>query len=100
MHGYPSQWERGTIYAGGTRIATHCWTATSALARRTVSSLLLIGCATTANGNPGRPDTWAITWAVCTKRSVMIAVAVIPAFSADTASCRLHDEQLPQSPTA
>src|SRR5688572_15515688 len=30
----------------------------------------------------------------------MMAVAVIPAFSADTASCKLHDEQLPQSPTA
>src|SRR5215831_8451865 len=82
------------------RIATHCRTASAALVRSIASSLLLIGCAMTANGNPGRPDTWAMTWAVCTKRSVMIAVAVIPACSADTASCRLHDEQLPQSPTA
>jgi hypothetical protein len=74
--------------------------AASALVRNTVSSLLAIGCAITANGNPGRPDTSAMVWAVCSKRSVMIAVAVMPAFSAVTASCRLHDEQLPQSPTA
>src|SRR5262245_3950123 len=30
----------------------------------------------------------------------MIAVAVTPTFSAESASCKLHDEQLPQSPTA
>src|SRR6266704_4607494 len=41
-----------------------------------------------------------MTRAVCVNRSVMIAVAVIPAFSAEIASCTLHDEQLPQSPTA
>jgi hypothetical protein len=85
---------------GRNRIAAHCRTASAALARRIASSLLLIGCGITANGNPGMPDTWAMAWAVCTKRSVMIAVAVIPAFSAAMASCTLHDEQLPQSPTA
>jgi len=30
---------------------------------------------------------------------MMIAVAGMPAFSADSASCTLHEEQLPQSPT-
>src|SRR5499433_2669455 len=54
----------------------------------------------TANGCPGMPDTWAITCAVVTKRSVMMAVAMMPACSARIASCILHDEQLPQSPTA
>ena len=54
----------------------------------------------TAKGNAGMPDTWAITWAVWAKRSVIIAVAGTPTFSAEMASCRLHDEQLPQSPTA
>ena len=46
------------------------------------------------------PDTWATACAVGTNRSVMIAVAAIPVFSTTMASCILHDEQLPQSPTA
>lgn len=75
-------------------------TAALAFSRKTPSLLLLIGCGMTAKGKPGMPDTCAIAWAVCTNRSVMIAVAVIPAFSAVMASCKLHDEQLPQSPTA
>jgi len=54
----------------------------------------------TANGYSGIPETWAITRAVCTNRSVIIAVARTPVFSAEMASCKLHDEQLPQSPTA
>ena len=46
------------------------------------------------------PAACAIAWAVGTNRSVMMAVDAIPVFSAEMASCRLHDEQLPQSPTA
>ena len=38
--------------------------------------------------------------AVVTKRSVMTAAAGMPRRSAARASCILHDEQLPQSPTA
>jgi len=53
----------------------------------------------TANGNSGVPETLEMASAVWTKPSVMIAVAAIPAFSTVTASCKLHDEQLPQSPT-
>jgi hypothetical protein len=34
-----------------------------------------------------------------TNASVMTATEGVPACSAATASCRLHDEQLPQSPT-
>jgi hypothetical protein len=68
--------------------------------RSIASSLLLIGCGITANGNPAMPETCAMTCAVCTNRSVTIAVAAIPACSAEMASCKLHDEQLPQSPTA
>ncbi len=95
-----------TMSVGGTiphrlnRIATHCCTAVSAFSRSTVSLLLLIGWVITAKGYSGIPDTWAMTRAVCTNRSVIIAVAGTPAFSAEMASCKLHDEQLPQSPTA
>jgi hypothetical protein len=45
------------------------------------------------------PGTWAITCAVATKRSVMMAVALVPTCSASITSCILHDEQLPQSLT-
>ena len=62
-------------------------------------SLFAIGCAITAKGNSGIPDTLEMARAVWTNPSVMIAVAAIPAFSTLTASCKLHDEQLPQSPT-
>ncbi len=53
-----------------------------------------------AKGNSGMPHTLAIARAVGAKRSVMIAVAATPAFSTVIASCKLHEEQLPQSPTA
>ena len=36
--------------------------------------------------------------AALTKRSVITLNAGTPSFSASTASCKLHDEQLPQSP--
>ena len=58
-----------------------------------------MGWAITANANSGIPETLEIAWAVWTNPSVMIPVAGIPAFSMVTASCKLHDEQLPQSPT-
>jgi len=58
-----------------------------------------MGCATTAKGKSGIPETLEIARAVWTKPSVMMAVAAMPAFSTVTASCKLHDEQLPQSPT-
>ena len=44
------------------------------------------------------PSTRPIVSAALTKRSVMTPKAGTPSFSAVTASCRLHDEQLPQSP--
>ena len=62
-------------------------------------SLFAMGCAITANANSGIPETLEIARAVWTNPSVMIPVAGIPAFSMVTASCKLHDEQLPQSPT-
>ena len=58
-----------------------------------------MGCAITAKGNSGIPETLEMARAVWTNPSVMIAVAAMPAFSTVTASCKLHDEQLPQSPT-
>jgi len=81
------------------RIATHRWTAASALARA------LYHRVTDRVWNDSKREAWpapkpghhlgCLPKAVCND-----AVAVMPAFSADTASCRLHDEQLPQSPTA
>ena len=41
----------------------------------------------------------AISSAALTKRVVITPMAGTPCRSAATASCRLHDEQLPQSPT-
>src|SRR5437773_652728 len=58
-----------------------------------------MGCAITAKGNFGIPATLDIARAVWTNPSVIIDVAAVPAFSTVTASCKLHDEQLPQSPT-
>ena len=44
------------------------------------------------------PFTWATTRTLRSKRSVMTATAGMPLRSASMASCKLHDEQLPQSP--
>ena len=44
------------------------------------------------------PSTLVINSAAETNRVVIIANAGVAANSALTASCRLHDEQLPQSP--
>ena len=48
--------------------------------------------------SPGNPSTRAISSAALTKRVVITAIAGTPSFSAVMESCRLHDEQLPQSP--
>ena len=45
------------------------------------------------------PSTRRISSAAVTNRSVMIPSAGVPWRSTRMASCRLHDEQLPQSPT-
>ena len=45
------------------------------------------------------PSTRRISSAALTNRSVMIPIAGTPRRSVRIASCRLHDEQLPQSPT-
>jgi hypothetical protein len=44
------------------------------------------------------PSTRRIISAALTKRVVITPIAGTPARSAVIASCRLHDEQLPQSP--
>jgi hypothetical protein len=51
-----------------------------------------------ANLNPGIPSTRLINSAAVTKRVVITAMAGTPRRSATMESCRLHDEQLPQSP--
>src|SRR4029453_5284384 len=63
------------------------------------SEALLSGWSTTANLYPGIPSTRAISSAALTKRAVITPTAGTPCLSAPTESCRLHDEQLPQSPT-
>ena len=45
------------------------------------------------------PSARRISFAADTNWSVMIPSAGTPSLSAAIASCRLHDEQLPQSPT-
>ena len=68
------------------------------MARRAASSALLTGCGMTANRCSGMPSTRAINAAALTKRSVITPIAGTPRRSAVTESCKLHDEQLPQSP--
>lgn len=74
--------------------------AISAFSRSTSSLLFAIGCAITAKGYPGNPFNSPITSALRTNRSVIMPTAGIPSRSASMASCRLHDEQDPQSPVA
>ena len=59
-----------------------------------------MGWGMTAKGYSGMPQARAIARAVPVNPSVMMAAAGAPAFSMDMASCKLLDEQLPQSPTA
>ncbi len=74
-------------------------TAATARARKPSASALAIGCSMTAKGWSAMPCTRAISAAASTKAEVMTDTAGTPPTSAVTASCRLHDEQLPQSPT-
>jgi hypothetical protein len=52
----------------------------------------------TAKEYPGIPRTRLINSAALTNRVVITAIAGTPSRSATMESCRLHDEQLPQSP--
>lgn len=58
-----------------------------------------MGCSITVNGCSGTPCTRAISSAASMNALVITLIAGTPTRSAATASCRLHDEQLPQSPT-
>ncbi len=51
-----------------------------------------------AKGYPSAPSTRDINAAALSNFVVMIPMAGIPSFSTAIASCKLHDEQLPQSP--
>ncbi len=44
------------------------------------------------------PSAWAMSSAPLTKGTVINPTAGVPTRSELTASCKLHDEQLPQSP--
>jgi hypothetical protein len=59
---------------------------------------LLMGWSMTTNGKPSAPSTRAINSAALTNFVVMMPTEGLPIFSPITASCKLHDEQLPQSP--
>jgi hypothetical protein len=74
-------------------------TAACARAIRPASSALEIGCWITAKRWSGTPCARAMTSAASTKAVVITETAGTPRRSAVTASCKLHDEQLPQSPT-
>jgi hypothetical protein len=63
------------------------------------SEALLIGWPMTANLYFGMPTTRHMSSAALTNRSVITAMAGTPCRSAAIESCKLHDEQLPQSPT-
>jgi hypothetical protein len=66
---------------------------------RSSSEALLIGWPITANSYVGMPRTRHMSSAALAKRVVITPKAGTPCRSAVIASCRLHDEQLPQSPT-
>jgi hypothetical protein len=63
------------------------------------SQALLIGWPMTTNPYSGMPATRHMSSAALTNRSVITAMAGTPSRSAAIESCKLHDEQLPQSPT-
>ncbi len=62
------------------------------------SDALLMGWSMTTKGYPSAPKTRAISSAALTNFVVIIPTDGFPIFSPITASCKLHDEQLPQSP--
>jgi hypothetical protein len=57
-----------------------------------------MGCSMTTNGYPSAPSTLAISSAALTNWEVIIPTDGNPRRSPAIASCKLHDEQLPQSP--
>ena len=63
------------------------------------SEALLIGWPIVTNWYPGMPRTRHMSSAALAKRSVITPIAGTPCRSAAIESCKLHDEQLPQSPT-
>ena len=77
-----------------------CNAATVACARSfsPSSSALLMGCSITQKSQSGKPSTRLINSAAFTKLLVITPTDGVPASSEATASCKLHDEQLPQSP--
>jgi hypothetical protein len=63
------------------------------------SEALLIGWPMTTNLYFGMPTTRHMSSAALTNGSVITAMAGTPCRSAAIESCKLHEEQLPQSPT-
>ncbi len=59
---------------------------------------LLMGWGTVTNGSPGAPSTIAMVSAADTNSLVITETDGMPTRSPATLSCKLHDEQLPQSP--
>ena len=57
-----------------------------------------MGWGTVTNGRSGAPRTPAIVLAAETNSVVITDTEGVPTRSPATLSCRLHDEQLPQSP--
>lgn len=62
------------------------------------SLALLTGCSITAYWNPGEPSALAIRSAALMNLAVITPSAGVPTRSLLIASCKLHEEQLPQSP--
>ena len=79
--------------------AAACPAAARARSASNGSGALLIGCSMTTKRWPSAPSTRAISRAALTNCVVITPTEGTPARSPATASCKLHDEQLPQSPT-
>ena len=80
------------------RSAAHSLAADRAAAASSSPVALLMGCGTVTNGKPSAPRTCAINSAAETNCSVITDTDGVPERSPATLSCKLHDEQLPQSP--
>jgi hypothetical protein len=71
-----------------------------AASKRTSASFFpYTGCGTVAQWYPGDPSLAAWVATIVWNGSVIRTVAGVPRSSISSASCRLHDEQAPQSPT-
>lgn len=73
-------------------------TAIRACSASAASVALLIGCSMVTKRKSSAPWLRAISSAALTNFVVITPTAGTPCFSAAMASCKLHDEQLPQSP--